>query len=160
MREFLISHDLARLESDHCIYVEKDLIVIIYINDILILSKNKWSLQQMKEKLKSWFKMSNLEHIKHYLSIKIHQIKKRICLTQTEYIINMLKCFDMKDCTSKIILMNEKIWLNFINDNDENLAGDSLFEVDKKYYQQAIESLLYLLLEIRSHIFLVIAILS
>ena len=41
LREFLISHDLARLESDHCIYVEKDLIVVIYVDDILILSKNK-----------------------------------------------------------------------------------------------------------------------
>ncbi len=134
LREFLISHNLARLESDHCIYIEKDLIIIIYVNNILILSKNKQSLQQMKEELKSQFKISDLEHIKHYLSIEIYWIKKRICLTQTKYIINMLKHFDMKDCALKITLMNEKIWLNFIDDNNENLTSNSLSEVDKKYY--------------------------
>ena len=53
LREFLINYSLARLESNHCIYVEKDLIIAIYIDDILILSKNKQSLQKMKEELKS-----------------------------------------------------------------------------------------------------------
>jgi len=72
----------------------------------------------------------------------------------------MLKCFDMKDCALKMIFMNEKIQLDFINDNSKNLADNSLSEVDKKCYQQVIESLLYLSLEIRSDIFLAIVILS
>src|SRR5436190_16678921 len=104
--------------------------------------------------------MSDLEHAKHYLSIEIHQIKERICLIQTEYIMNMLKCFDMKDCALKMIFMDEKIRLDFIDDNSENLAGDPLSEVDKECYQQAIESLLYLLLRIRPDISLAVVILS
>ncbi len=72
----------------------------------------------------------------------------------------MFKCFDMKDCILKIIFMNEKIQLNFIDNNDENLADNSLSEIDKKCYQQAIKNLLYLLLKIRLDIFLVIMILS
>ena len=56
--------------------------------------------------------------------------------------------------------MNEKIQLNFIDNNDENLADNSLSEIDKKCYQQAIKNLLYLLLKIRLDIFLVIMILS
>src|SRR5947207_15941562 len=99
--------------------------------------------------------MSDLELVKHYLNIEIHQIKKKICLIQIQYIMNMFKQFDMKDCALKMTLMNEKIWLNFIDDNDENLTGDSLFKVNKKCYQQAIKSLLYLSLEIRSDISLV-----
>ncbi len=135
LREFLIKYDLVRLESDHCVYIEKNLIIIIYINDIFILSKNKQFLQKIKAELKSWFKMSNLEFIKHYLNIKIHQIKKKICLTQTEYIINMLKYFNIKNCTSKSTFMNEKIQLNFINNNNEILADNSLFDINKKCYQ-------------------------
>ena len=114
----------------------------------------------MKEKLKSQFKMSDLKHVKHYLNIEIHQIKKRICLTQTEYIMNMLKHFDMKDCVSKSTLMNDKTRLDFINNINKNLADNSLSDIDKKHYQQAIESLLYLSLEIRSDIFLAVVILS
>src|SRR5436190_8068430 len=60
LREFLINYGLTRLESDHCIYVGKSLIIAIYVDDILIISKNKRSLQQMKDELKRQFKMINL----------------------------------------------------------------------------------------------------
>ena len=53
--------------------------------------------------------MSNSESAEQYLNIEIHQIKKKICLIQIKYIMNMLKHFDMKDCTSKSTLMKEKI---------------------------------------------------
>ena len=72
----------------------------------------------------------------------------------------MLKHFDMKDCALKMTLMNEKIQLNFIDNNNENLADNSLSEIDKKCYQQAIENLLYLSLEIKSDISLAIVILN
>jgi hypothetical protein len=52
LREFLVKYGLARLESDHCVYVGKNLIIAIYVDDILILSKNKRSLRKMKAELK------------------------------------------------------------------------------------------------------------
>src|SRR6266487_1744312 len=154
LREFLVSHGLARLESDHCIYVGKDLIVAIYVDDILILSKNKRSLRQMKEELKSRFKMSDLGHAKHYLGIEIHRTKEKICLTQTEYITDMLKRFGMEDCAPKATPMEEKIRL------DIDVAGEPLCETDKERYQQAIGSLLYLSLGTRPDISFAVAILS
>jgi len=72
----------------------------------------------------------------------------------------MLKHFGMEDCAPKATLMNEKIRLDFIDDNSKNLAGNPLSEVDKERYQQAIGSLLYLSLETRPDISLVIVILS
>ena len=41
LREFLVKYGLTRLKFDHCIYVGKSLIIIIYIDNILIISKNK-----------------------------------------------------------------------------------------------------------------------
>ena len=63
----------------------------------------------MKDELKQQFKMGNLGPAGQHLSIEIHWIKKQTLLTQTKYITNMLKHFDMKDCTSKSILMKKKI---------------------------------------------------
>ena len=73
---------------------------------------------------------------------------------------NMLKCFDMKDCVLKSTLMNDKTRLNFVDNTDKNLTDDFLSEVDKECYQQTIENLFYLSLEIRSDIFLMIMILN
>ena len=72
----------------------------------------------------------------------------------------MLKYFNMKDCVLKSIFINDKTRLDFVDNTDKNLAGNSLSEVDKKHYQQAIESLLYLSLETRPDISLVMMILS
>ena len=154
MREFLIKYGLARLESDHCVYIEKNLIIAIYVDDILILSKNKQSLQKIKAELKQQFEMSNLKSAEHYLKIEIHQIKKKICLIQTEYITDMLKCFDMKNCILKSIFMKKKIQLNI------DIISKLLCETDKKCYQQTIESLLYLSLEIKSDISFAVVILN
>ena len=73
---------------------------------------------------------------------------------------NMLKCFGMENCAPKSTLMNNKIWLDILDDTGENLAGDLLFEIDKECYQQVIESLLYLLLETRPDISFAVTILS
>src|SRR6266487_2531866 len=142
LREFLVKYGLARLESDHCVYVGKNLIIAIYVDDILILSKNKRSLRKIKAELKRRFEMSDLGPAEHYLGIEIHRTKEKICLTQTEYITDMLKRFGMEDCAPKSTPMEEKIRLDFIDDNGENLAGDLLCETDKERYQQAIGSLL------------------
>ena len=91
LREFLVSYGLARLESDRYIYVGKNLIIAIYVDDILILNKSRRSLRQM----------SNLGPIKHYLGIEVHWTKERITLTQTEFITDMLKRFNMEDYAPK-----------------------------------------------------------
>ena len=71
----------------------------------------------------------------------------------------MLKYFDIKNYALKPIFMNNKIWFN-IKINSINIAGNPLFEIDKECYQQGVESLLYLLLEIRLDIFFAVMILS
>jgi len=57
-------------------------------------------------------------------------------LTQTKYITNMLKHFDIKDYTSKSTFINNKIQLDILNNNtSKNLAGDLLFKINKECYQ-------------------------
>ena len=98
--------------------------------------------------------MSDLESAEQYLKIEIIWIKKKICLIQTEYIMNMLKYFDMKNCISKFIFMKKKIQLNI------DIADKSLCKTDKEHYQQMIKSLLYLSLKTKSNILFAVMILS
>ena len=73
----------------------------------------------------------------------------------------MLKCFGMEDCASKPTFINNKIQLDILDNNTgENLASNPLFKTDKECFQEAIRSLLYLLLEIRLDISFAITILS
>src|SRR5438034_11840056 len=96
--------------------------------------------------------MTDSESVEQYLNIEIHQIKKKICFIQTEYITNMLKQFDMKNCSMKSTLMKEKIQL------DIDIVSKLLCKTDKEHFQQTIESLLYLSLETRSDISFAVAI--
>src|SRR5436190_10276143 len=98
--------------------------------------------------------MSDPGPAEQYLGIEIHRTKEKICLTQTEYITDMLKCFGMEDCAPKSTPMEEKIQL------DIDITGESLCETDKEHYQQAIGSLLYLSLGTRPDISFAVAILS
>ena len=159
LREFLVKYSLTRLESDHCIYVGKSLIIAIYVDDILIISKNKRSLRQMKDKLKRRFKMTDLWSAKQYLGIEIHRTKERISLTQTEYITDLFKRFGMENCAPKPTPMDNKIQLD-IKINGINIAGNPLSKTDKERYQQGVGSLLYLSLGIRPDISFIVAILS
>ena len=65
----------------------------------------------MKTELKNQFKMKNLESVKHYLGIEVHQdwSKHEITLTQTEYATDILKHFGMKDCIPKPTPMDSGI---------------------------------------------------
>ena len=49
----------------------------------------------------------------------------------------------MKNCTSKSTLMNEKIQLNFINDNSKSLTDDLLFNIVRGEFSYHDMKLLY-----------------
>ena len=100
--------------------------------------------------------MKNLGPVKHYLGIEINRNwdKHEISLTQTEYATGLLKRFGMENCAPKPTPMEDGIRL------DVEVAGEPLSEDDKNRYQQAVGSLLYLLLGTRPDISLAVGILS
>ena len=59
------------LNLDHLMFIEEHLIVTIYVNDLLIESKNINIINFFKESLTHMFNMSDLESVHHYLSMKV-----------------------------------------------------------------------------------------
>ncbi len=55
LRTFLKDSDLVRLKSDHCIFINynTDIIIAVYVNNLLLVESTAESLQNLKDKLAS-----------------------------------------------------------------------------------------------------------
>ena len=82
-----------------------------------------------KKKLHKYFKITN-EPFKKFLDIKISQLNKNIIsLSQTIFIEEILKCFDMKNLTSILTFIIKSLQL------DLKFTDSFLINIDKEYYQ-------------------------
>ena len=70
-------------------------IYLLYVDDMLIASRNSSGIRKLKKKLSSEFEMKDLEEAKKILGMKIERdgMKRRLKLTQRSYLQKMLKKF-------------------------------------------------------------------
>ena len=63
------------MESDHCIFINRntDIIIAIYVDDLLLVESTAESLQDLKDKLTKRFDMIDMGLAEHYLDIEISQ---------------------------------------------------------------------------------------
>ena len=59
--------------KDHSVfrYFEKNITITIYVDDILIVVKEKSAILQLKEELKKYFRLKELKDIAYYLGMDI-----------------------------------------------------------------------------------------
>src|SRR5436190_1145104 len=114
LRTFLEDFDLIRLESDHCIFINHNtgIIVAVYMNDLLLVESTAESLQNLKNKLKNQFKMTNMNLAEDYLDIEISQQSEKITLIQSVFILEILEHFEMKDSKPAPTSMESEAQLN------------------------------------------------
>ena len=91
---------------------------------------------------------------KDYFNIEISQQSEKITLIQSIFILEILKCFEMKNSKSISTFMKSEAQLNL------DVVSESLNNKKKKQYQQEIRFLIYLMLETRSDIMFAVEILS
>ncbi len=103
---FICNAELVKLgfvssESDPCMYIHKDrqLIVLVYVNDITIVSPFKDQVQWFKTQFAMLFKIKDLGELKKILGIEIERDRanKTIRLSQTMYIKKTLQGLDMEE---------------------------------------------------------------
>ena len=156
LRTFLEGFDLVRLESDHCIFINRNtgIIVAVYVDDLLLVGPTAESLQDLKDKLKDRFKMTSMGLAEDYLGIEISQQPGKITLTQSAFILEILERFGMKDSKPVPTPMESGAQL------DLDVAGEPLNNEEKERYQQGVGSLIYLMLGTRPDIAFAVGILS
>jgi hypothetical protein len=98
----MTSHDFSRCLYDSCIYIKKCedgsfVYLLLYVDDMLIASKNKIYIQQVKDQLNTEFEMKDLGKARKILGMEISRDRKAgtLTLSQRSYIEKVLKRFNM-----------------------------------------------------------------
>ena len=138
----MTEHGFTRSDADHAVYHTDKLIVAIYIDDLIIAGKGLKGVNEIKHQLAQSFKMSDLGDIKVCLGIQIERDRKNRTLTisQPKYaqkILNRFKMADSKPIATPI---------------EPGASTESEEPADKVQYQQAVGSLMYLMLGTRPDI--------
>jgi hypothetical protein len=106
----LIKLRFERIESNHDVFIDLDMIIIIYVNDLLISESDVVLINKMQKKLFYRFKMTDLDLISHYLKMKVDFYSNidQISLRQSIYIRKILIKFEyMNDKTSPISMSSD-----------------------------------------------------
>lgn len=131
LKEALRLLDLVPTKSDPCVFVDKNrdqTFVLIYVDDILIASKNSGRADQIKREFSRQFKIKDLGEAKYCLGIEIRQEKKQIRLSQASYIRKIMNRFGMIDCkpSRTPLVVGSKLLKEDITENREKIPYKEL----------------------------------
>jgi hypothetical protein len=147
LNEVLEKMGFIRLTCEHSIWIYKRnntwIIIPVFIDDMTIAAKSKDDISQVKDELCSHFKLRDLGPTSWLLGVEIKRVrsKRTLTLSQHQYILDILKCFQMSDCKPVSTPLDPSIHLS------ASMSPQSA--VDAKFmksvpYIQAVGALMYL----------------
>ena len=110
------------------------LLIEVYVDDIIFGSDDDRLSQKFAKDMHNEFEMSLLGELSFFLGLQIRQSNQVIFISQTKYIREMLKMFEMEDCKPVITPMRTSYKLS--KDDDSK-------SIDQRKYRSMIGSLLY-----------------
>lgn len=138
------------MNTDCNVYLNraKGLILALYVDDMLILSKDLDQIRGIKKELANEYDIKDLRKAEYCLGIRVHRDRARrtITIDQSIYIEKILTRFNMKHVrTVQHPIESIHDITAARNDEDER-------PVDSGLYQQAIGSLIYAMISTRSDV--------
>lgn len=152
----LLQEGFVAGESDKCLFTKfKDKIliyVLIYVDDLLLISNDINKMSLVKESLSKAFDMKDMGEIKHFLGINIHRDieNQTLTLSQCNFIERLLIKFNMNNCKGKSTPIEINLKLKFG-------VGTPL---EAKPYRELIGCLIYLAVTTRADISFAVSYLS
>lgn len=156
IRSFLASLGFNNVSSDYCVFKSDDdaVIIALYVDDILIASKEGPRLDDLKLKLMERFRMTDMGEASQFLGLQIDRDSTGITLHQTQYMENILERFGMAQSATVSTPM------------DPGAPGfllPSPVEADQatiKWYQAAVGSIMWPMIQTRPDLAYAVSILS
>ncbi|KAJ6095264.1 Reverse transcriptase RNA-dependent DNA polymerase [Penicillium sp. IBT 16267x] len=112
IRDVLLAEGFTQGTSDHCLFIKNDVFLLVYVDDILVLSPAEHAIQGFKTILLRHFDITDKGPATEFLGIQIVRLPDgRICLSQRAYVDSCLHRFgydSIKPCNKpydeKVIL--------------------------------------------------------
>ena len=95
--EFMNESNYTNLRSDPCIYIGDDIIIVIYVDDIIIAAPPE-RIRKYISVVRERYNLQQFRELSWILGINVHQIKNEMFLSQELYIEKILCKFNMSDC--------------------------------------------------------------
>lgn len=145
--EFITSVGGKRTIADPCVYVfgkgDDRVIVIVYVDDLIISSKKIEKLQNVKIKLSSQFKITDLGPIKEILGINVERDGPtgKIRISQKKYIDKLIQNFNMNlaKSVSTLIESNMKMSKEMCPTSESEIC-----DMKQRPYRELVGSLIHL----------------
>lgn len=131
-------------------HVKKNIYVILYVDDIVIICGDLNVLEKFKQTLAQKFQMRDLKEIRWFLGIRISKQSNKVSLDQSAYINELLRKYNMQDCNSHQTPIPSNL-------NWEGLNSDEPCEYN---CQSLLDSFMYLMLCTRPDLSFAINIIS
>lgn len=98
----MTQHNFKKTSVDHCVFVKnyengQSIILLLYVNDMLIVGKDKTNIAAIKKALSKSFAMKDLGAVKKILGMKINRdrFRRMLWMPQEAYIKKVLERFNM-----------------------------------------------------------------
>lgn len=162
--EFMHKNGFKRSDYDSCLYYRGNQIgeviyLLLYVDDMLIISKERTNIELMKSWLKSEFEMKDLGTVSKILGINIKRDRGRgiLVLDQQDYIKKIIENFSMNnEKVTKQPMTNEYI-LSKEQCPKTEVEKEEMIDVP---YSSAVGSIMYLMVCTRPDLAFAISVLS
>lgn len=100
---YLVSLGFERSASEPTLYVKRNgaetqLIVSLYVDDLLVTGGDKLMMADFKARMKEMFEMSDLGLMTYFLGMEVNQVEGGIFLKQKTFALKVLAKFSMENC--------------------------------------------------------------
>jgi len=140
LSETLLAFGARRSSADPCVFYkgkgERLTLIVVYVDDILVASKQASRINELHLHLSKNFETRNLGSVKHCLGMEFEQTTFEVSIKQQGYVANLLHRFEMREAKPVGTPLEPGMKLQKSNSTEED---------DKIYpYQELIGSLMYL----------------
>ncbi|XP_019089187.1 PREDICTED: uncharacterized protein LOC109127988 [Camelina sativa] len=138
----LLDKGFRRSEADHTLFTypsqRGNIVILIYVDDIIISGNDKVGIQDTKQYLRSIFDIKDLGELKYFLGIEVCRSEEGVFLSQRKYTLDLLKDVGKLGARPVETPLEEKY-----KSNRKGESNEALFE-DVKQYRRLVVKLIYL----------------
>nr|KYP31853.1 Retrovirus-related Pol polyprotein from transposon TNT 1-94 [Cajanus cajan] len=143
---FMAQHNFKKTSADQCVFVKnyengESIILLLYVDDMLIVGKDKTKIAALKKALSKSFAMKDLGSVKKILGMKIirDRSKRMLWMSQEDYIKKVLERFNMHNAKSVHVPLPGHLKLS----KKQCPVNEEKEEMSKVPYSSAVGSLMY-----------------